>query len=175
MLLRSHALTAQLTIDAKADEPFNERMKKWIFIALVMSGFVLLRQKLRTPPKASPALSALASTNQCEGKKSCLLVYVAPWCPACHSMSPAFKLWKEKAESSDCGVKIIVGKERRDGDNEAMAAQFGTGVLIDSSLALHDALPIEGYPTILLVQNGVVRKKGQDAFTWANQKLLLNP
>ncbi len=147
---------------------------KWIIVLLLGTGFFLYRKNAPLHVQvAGPALKEFSTSDQCAGKKSCLLVYVAPWCPACHSMTPAFKLWKDKSVNSDCGVKIIVGKERTQGDNEVMAQKFGEGVIIDSSLSIHDSLPIEGYPTILLVQNGSVEKKAQDAFNWANQKLLL--
>ncbi len=153
-------------------------MKNLFIFALVAVGIFVYKDKVRSNSISSvksPQFRELVTTTTCQGKASCIVVYVAPWCPACHSMTPAFKLWKDKSVNTDCGVKIIVGKERTQGDNEIMAQKFGEGVVIDTSLGLHDSLPIEGYPTILLVQNGIVTKKAQDAFNWANQKLLLNP
>ncbi len=100
---------------------------KWAIIALVIGGILYYKQgmKTRAAQANTPVFKELIGSQSCAGKKACVLVYVAPWCPACISMSPLFQQLKAKMESDpEYGMKIIVGQERNPGDKERMASRY---------------------------------------------------
>lgn len=113
----------------------------------------------------TPAFKELMTTTSCEGKASCFLVYVTPWCPACEQLSPFLLKIQEKSQSdSEFGIKMIVGQERDSGGNQRIANRYGKTTVIDQDLSLHKILNISYYPTVLLVrQDGVIRERDNKA------------
>ncbi len=144
---------------------------KWILIAVAIGGFLYYKQGSRSSvaQAKNPDFRSLVQSESCAGKKACLLLYVTPWCPACISMSPLFQQLKQKMESDpEYGMKIIVGRERKSGDNEKMAARYGKESLIDGDDKYHSILEIDRYPTLLMVESsGLITRKNEDVIQWA--------
>ena len=154
-------------------------MMKWALIAMAIGGFLYYKagQRSSVAQTKTPEFKELVKTNSCANKSGCVLLYVAPWCSACLSMSPLFQQLKAKMENDpEYGMKIIVGQERNPGDNARMAKTYGEGVLIDSDNKIHKILEIDRYPTLLLVDSsGLITKKHQDVFLWAVPRYQLRP
>lgn len=113
------------------------------------------------------------SVVSCESKPKCLVVYVAPWCSACHSLTPILQSMHSEAQKSDkFGVKIIVGGGRSPAENKTMADLYGEQAVIDEDSTLRDSLQIAYYPTIYgLNANQEIISKDNDALTWADIEL----
>ncbi len=136
-----------------------------------------LRKPDVTSLAKTPEYRELVATTSCAGKKSCVLVYVTPWCPACVSMTPLLQALQSKmATDSEFGIKMIVGMERNPGDNQEVALRYGKETIIDSDGRIHEMLQVTQYPTLLMVvSDGVIAKKNQDVLNWASGKYFARP
>jgi thiol-disulfide isomerase/thioredoxin len=104
-----------------------------------------------------------AGIDYCAGTEHCVLVYVAPWCPACKKMKPQFQTALEKKVRDGYGFKIVVGKGS-DSENEAEAGSYGPGAIVDQNDTIHSLYKVDEYPTFLILdskQNLLMR--GQEA------------
>lgn len=123
----------------------------------------------------TPAFRELVTTTSCEGKASCLLVYVTPWCPACEQLSPYLLKIQEKSQpDSEYGIKMIVGLERDPGANQRIAERYGKTTVIDTDQSVHKILNIKYYPTILLVtKDGIISERDNKALEVAARRYQL--
>ena len=118
-------------------------------------------------------LSSVAKLDSCAGKKTCLFVYVAPWCPACKSMEPVFRLFVNKNANSVHGTKIVVGQGKTSEDNASMAKLYGEAGFVDEGNAYHEKLKVRHYPTIIhLDASGRILARDNDALQWAATNIL---
>ncbi len=145
-------------------------MRKWIIIFIAAGCFFYWKHYRKTTdaPMASlktPAFRDLIKTTSCEGKTACFIVYVTPWCPACEQLSPyLLKIQEQTKRDQQYGIKMIIGQERKSGENERIAARYGGTAVIDQDLSLHHILNIKYYPTILLVsKDGIITERDNDA------------
>lgn len=117
-------------------------------------------------------IAKVSKNDSCAGKTSCLLVYVAPWCPACKSLDPILKMLV-KSSGGESGVKIVVGQGHASGDNEKLAETYGANGVVDADNSYHDKLKVRYYPTIFQFDaKGNVLKKDNDALQWAAMNIL---
>lgn len=109
----------------------------------------------------SPAGSNPGGYDQCEGKERCIMVFVAPWCPACKQSIGTIKgMLARCAGSSEVGVKAIIGSGRSPQSMEDMAAQIGRGVFLDPGGQVMAAAGERSVPHwIVLDQDGMLIKK----------------
>ncbi len=107
-----------------------------IKVALALFGVGLLvwwLMPVRFPDiQLAPASANADGYDQCAGKQRCVMVFVAPWCSACKQSVGIIKGMMARCEdSSEVGIKPIVGSGRSVQTMEAMAARFGRGVFLD--------------------------------------------
>jgi thiol-disulfide isomerase/thioredoxin len=140
-------------------------MRILFFIMLAALGFYYISK-----PKSGPAtpITKAESLGTCQGKKQCAWVYMAPWCPACKQytffLSHAVKI---AATQPEFGLQIVVGGERRPGDNQAMASELGPQTLIDQDNSIARDQGISYYPTFLVLdENGRPIMQDKPAFDW---------
>lgn len=119
-------------------------------------------------------VTSIARNGTCEGKKSCLLVYVAPWCPACKQMEPLLKhITMAASRGGEHGVKIVVGQGRSPGDNEKLAGVFAANGVVDSDGSIHDKLNVKHYPTLMqLDPKGNIIQRDSETLQWAVMNIL---
>jgi thiol-disulfide isomerase/thioredoxin len=115
----------------------------------------------------------VAFNLKCEGKKQCLLVYVAPWCSACHQMTPSFQEFQNLSrQNPDVGIKIIVGAGRSVEENNQMAKNFIESI-VDHDLVIRDQLKVSYYPSIYLANDaGEIQLRDQAAMLKARDLLV---
>ena len=155
-------------------------MRNWIMITLAAGCFLYWKHSRNSvsAPMAtlkSPTAKELYSTTSCEGKASCFLVYVTPWCPACEQLSPYLQKIQEQTKSDpDYGIKMIVSGERNPGDNQRIADRYGQSTVIDQDRSVHKMLDIKYYPTVLLVrQDGTISERDNKALEIAFRRYRL--
>jgi thiol-disulfide isomerase/thioredoxin len=140
-------------------------MKVIFFLLLAAVGFYFISRQQTT--HFTP-ITKTASLGSCVGKKQCAWVYMAPWCPACKQysffLSHAVKV---AATKPDFGLQIVVGGERRTGDNQAMASELGSQTLIDHDNSIARDQGISYFPTFLVLdEKGRTIMKDKPAFDW---------
>ncbi len=100
----------------------------------------------------TPARANATGRDPCAGKACCVLVYLAPWCPACKLSLPVVQgLQRHYAGSPAVGIKPVVGGGRSRENMEQMAADFGDGAFVDPSGSLMRAAGAETVPQWLVV------------------------
>ena len=148
-------------------------MRNWLMIVLAAGCFLYWKHSRR--PESAPMAKGLYSTTSCEGKTSCFLVYVTPWCPACEQLSPyLLKIQEQTKNDPEFGIKMIVSGERKPGDNQRIADRYGKSSVIDLDRSVHKMLNISYYPTILLVrQDGTISERDNKALEIAFRRYQL--
>jgi hypothetical protein len=116
------------------------------------------------------------TAQPCLGRKQCLYVLLAPWCPSCHGVKGFLKKFSEVINNrfsqgdNSFGLKVIIGR-----DDEAailsMAKDIGFMVFLDPERKISDVFP-SGVPGWILVDEaGIRRDHGAglpgDASEWA--------
>lgn len=80
----------------------------------------------------------------CESDK-CLVVYVAPWCPACKSLTPMIEELSNQLKKEGIQASIVIGKDSMDNVLE-YSKHFNQEVLIDSSGRYFNEISAKGVP-----------------------------
>jgi len=93
----------------------------------------------------------------CQSQSKCLIVYMAPWCPAClqfkSQLFPEFlKTIISKKEEKNIGLKIIIGRDSLD-KVQKMGASLGQTYTEDSSGKYYNDLGIKGVPAFLVLRS----------------------
>ncbi|RZA07286.1 MAG: redoxin domain-containing protein [Proteobacteria bacterium] len=156
-------------------------MKKLWFLGALILVLCLCIYRFRAridaaaiPESNAATISAAANTakDTCEGKKSCAVAYLAPWCPHCKKVVPDLQAMITKAEaSSEYGLRVIVGGGEK-AENEKLAALFGKSGVVDASNEIATALGVRGYPSFyVLNEKGQAVMGDQDAYRWAFENL----
>lgn len=98
--------------------------------------------------------TALASVQygvpaNCSGKKYCITVFVAPWCPACQASKGTFKMLHEYLPKNrlDVGFGIVVGAGSRSENNYEKQQLAPIEVSVDESGQIFDNRRIKSFPT----------------------------
>lgn len=132
--------------------------KQAIPIALVLFAFYAHRTHLwgkvfgyGTVPKfdlAPGAIEALRTVKDpCFGMERCVLVYVAPWCPACHqSIDFLNDVASRVKRTGKIGMKVIIGMDTHD-KNAEMSKLFTTQTFLDDDGKFRAALGVSSVPT----------------------------
>jgi thiol-disulfide isomerase/thioredoxin len=155
--------------------------KNWAILLLCVGIFAYWKLKVQRPAPGeianTPAYHELITTESCAGKKSCVLIYVTPWCPACEQMSPFIQKWLAKAKDDpDYGFKVIVGMENARGDNQRLAKRYAPVSVIDHRRKIHDLLGVRYYPTLLMVKtSGEVDARDDKVIEWAMNRYNTGP
>jgi thiol-disulfide isomerase/thioredoxin len=140
-------------------------MKTLILILLVLvAGFYLL------PTEIMPAQDLREYTDRSYGRKtktiggecavdSCVLIYVAPWCPHCQKASPMIISLAQQLKSEGIGVEIVIGRDSNSAI-EAYAKKFPFPVYADASGLYYEKAGISGVPSFVVTnRKGKVLKR----------------
>jgi thiol-disulfide isomerase/thioredoxin len=111
-------------------------------LVIVASWFAL--QKFRHPKLNSVSLYQLRGPlsdykvdqgpqiDKCLAYMNCVLVYVAPWCPACHEFLNQYSQIKGRLESKNVGSLLIVGADENRSKEVAMKEELGALAILDN-------------------------------------------
>jgi thiol-disulfide isomerase/thioredoxin len=146
--------------------------KLLLLVAVLGLGFFWLKHQSEGIRASAYEAAAAKQSDPCDGKKFCATIYVAPWCPACKAELPRFRGYLEKARTQkDYGLKIVVGRGQKPGDNEAMAKQIGAGAVTDDSGETFDQLKVTKFPSFyILDREKSVVLADMEAFQWMHEK-----
>ena len=150
-------------------------MNKLIFLVAAGLGFFIWTKYTESEQRrvAFEYQRSIASKeDNCTGKKFCVVVYVAPWCPACKSMAPQFRQALKKARSiPDYGVKMYVGAGKTE-ENEREAIDLGDGAYPDQDKSMMKKLNVQQFPSFFVLdKEQTVILSGNEAFQWMVEKI----
>ena len=111
-------------------------MHKWFLLALVLvvGYFMVVRPtpmpltRLEYYDQTTPEQQSLKQLSCL--KNRCLMIYVAPWCPACRSSNPAFISAVEQLEARGIATFVVIGLDKPEA-LKAYAANFPFPVYLD--------------------------------------------
>lgn len=102
--------------------------------------------KVDLPPGQHDDL-AVTRTDPCLYKERCVIVYVAPWCPACHGAVDFLNaLTRRVQRSAKVGMKIIIGMDARPKLTE-MSRLFVGPTFLDDAGKFQQSLRVQSVPT----------------------------
>jgi glutaredoxin len=138
----------------------SEQAKKQLFFFLKIFGgltVVAFAAAVALVPTGLPNVAfetaSGASRTLCEGKSSCAVVYVTPWCPYCHqAVNTINSASNAMSRYPDIGLEVVVGKDQP-GQVLAMAGKFGPATLLDEQGVLYASAGIRGVPAVFGVDS----------------------
>jgi|GEM_PF-2777571 len=143
---------------------------KFAGVVFFAVAIFLARHKIIDALSSKKVPSGLATLGTCAGKRMCAIVYVAPWCPACHAIQDDLRmLGSTSANHPDFGVLVIVGGGRTPDENAATVAGYGAVATADDENTYAQALRIRKYPSFLVVSSLKVVHEDRAALQWMDE------
>lgn len=102
--------------------------------------------------------------NNCMGKKYCITVFVAPWCPACKASEATFRMLNDyiRKNRSEIGFGLVMGAGSAEQNLAEKAVLTPLEVTLDDSGEIFKNRGITAYPTWI-----VTDKTGREKFNKA--------
>ena len=100
----------------------------------------------------------------CMGKKYCITVFVAPWCPACKASEATFRMLNDyvRKNRSEIGFGLVMGAGSAEQNLAEQAVLSPLEVTLDNSGEIFKNRSITAYPTWI-----VTDKSGREKFNKA--------
>lgn len=129
---------------------------------IAIAAIVLIVFFLVTRPKGMPEVSLIAfnGANQVEkgsrpvgggcAAEKCLVVYVAPWCPACRQATTMINGLTKSVESAGYNTQVIVGSDHIDA-LKLYAAEFSDTVLLDVNRQFFSEVNVKAVPYFAVI------------------------
>jgi thiol-disulfide isomerase/thioredoxin len=101
--------------------------------------------------------------DPCAGKTSCVVVYVAPWCPNCAAIHPLIQKlasrWNAKDSPEPVGLRVLVGADTPE-HCAAHVLKFGVNGQVDEGERFKKDRGVTAFPTWLVLDSSgnVLRK-----------------
>lgn len=147
-------------------------------VAISICVFLGVKKLRSIPPvdriefaSVSPALSNTQPVENCQSKKTCLIIYVAPWCGACQmfierQLSPVSDMIAKK----EMGMLIVVGADTPEKNSEH-AKKLGALAGTDKNDEFMRKNKIEYFPFFIVTSSGQMTHHGQHAWDWLAQNM----
>ena len=137
-----------------------------VLAALAVAAWAFTHRPQRLSAGTLPRLAAdgattgeSASAERCLGAKSCLVVYVAPWCGPCKQSLPHDRALADLVKERGIETTFVVGMDSLSRCQE-MARAIGREVLVDEGGAWARRMNIRGVPHFLVTgTDGKVLKR----------------
>lgn len=100
---------------------------------------------------SASSVNTMTVGDNCYAEK-CLIVYVAPWCPICHKVSPTIKSLVKQLEAEGVSATVIVGKDRASAVT-AYADTFPFPVLLDANGGFYNSANLKGVPYYAVINS----------------------
>ena len=155
---------AKPTIVAPID-PFSRPKRNFSFAYFIVAaaigfcGYKVVRHARHAPISRKFEREG----DPCYGKEKCIVVYVAPWCPACEASADTIRemsrRWNGSNRDSNRGIKVMVGADSV-AKCRQKAAAFGTFAMVDENGDFARQHSVNSYPSwIVFDRNGVEERR----------------
>jgi thioredoxin-related protein len=144
-----------------------------VFIFAVAFGIYKKAKQNSVKEVSFASIESNVEYTNCLQQKDCFVVYVAPWCPACHQFISYYQQHKDLFKSKGLGFVYVVGAdESRQNEIDMKNSLAPEGVLDTAEHAFLKRHKINSFPTILQVnKTGKVLKQGEDVYAYMNDRL----
>ena len=161
-----------LQIEPQLSDEKVMKFKIFLVLAITFTAFGLSRNAIENqkPSMASrgPASDANSNygwPNSCVGKKFCITVFVAPWCPICKGSQATFKLVQQYISQNreDVGFGLVMSTGESDARRREKNILAPVEVTLDDSEIIMRNRRIAGFPTWIVNDgsgNEVFNKSG---------------
>lgn len=137
-------------------------MQKLIYLILAVVGFFAFnefREKKNLKEQSKIVAASLASgaaglesagiPKNCVGKKYCVTVFVAPWCPACHHSEPTFRSLHTYLPTNrpDVGFGVVIGAASKEENASKQKELSPIETYADDSNSIMKLRQIKSFPT----------------------------
>lgn len=132
-------------------------MWKIVLLALsVLAGLVYVTRPERMPSASLPVYSAgdFQGKGQVGGacaKARCLVIYVAPWCPACKRLNRTMVALRDELEAEGVQVNFVIGMDKEP-KLLAYATVYSKPVMLDDR-RFHKMAKIKAVPYFAVVDH----------------------
>ncbi len=112
--------------------------------------------------------------DKCLSRSQCVLMYVAPWCPACHQFLNDYQMIKTQLDLRNVGTLIIVGGDEIRAKEIDMKEELGAEAILDTPLNdFRTKNHIDMFPYFVVTNaKGEVFVQGNpDGFAYINKKM----
>jgi thiol-disulfide isomerase/thioredoxin len=121
-------------------------------------------------------LNSQAEVNACKMESYCIVVYVAPWCPACSSFVSLYRSQTALFKKKGLGILFVIGAEESKQKKEDLRNALLEVAVIDTEnddfLKIHK---VRKFPQFWVVdKNGIVLKEDHAAIKFVNKVLNQN-
>ncbi|MCJ8313373.1 MAG: TlpA family protein disulfide reductase [Saccharospirillaceae bacterium] len=129
-------------------------MKLLALLALVVVLFIVTRpntlpiSNLNVHDMNTDSIDS-ANIGECLSDK-CLIIYVAPWCPICHKITPTIIALVNEMKAEGIQVDVVVGKDKPNAVLE-YAEHFPFPVALDANGRYFYAADIEAVPYFVAI------------------------
>ena len=148
-----------------------------VTVVVVCSYFGIKKLRSIPPVKSleyasvTPALSSTQPVENCQNKKTCLIIYVAPWCGSCHMfIQNHLADVTTKLQQKEMGPLIVVGADTPE-KNDEQAKKLGAIAATDPDGEFMKKNKIEYFPFFIVTNSGHVTHHGPNALDWLNQNM----
>jgi thiol-disulfide isomerase/thioredoxin len=170
---------------------YNLIMRNWrsfFLVAVVMGVAVAGFDRIQTYKQSKMIKAAMSSgeavknslgiLQNCNAKKYCITVYVAPWCPACKASQATFQALHKYLPSHrpEVGFGVIIGAGKAIENEEEQKVLSPIESFADNNGAILKSRKIDVFPTwIINDQNGkeIFRQAGGFQISDENQVVML--
>jgi thiol-disulfide isomerase/thioredoxin len=97
-----------------------------------------------TSVKLAALTPAAEAGDPCAKARRCVVVYLAPWCPACRQAKPHVKALRARLPAG-AAMKVVIGQAERSRSQE-MAGEVGGAVFFDPDGDYYKAIKGTGIP-----------------------------
>ena len=110
--------------------------------------------------------------NPCDIKPTCVVVYLAPWCPASRAMIEQIPSFREFSKGSDRpGILVIVGAGKKE-DSAQMALRVGGPIFIDPDRQFEKTTKVSHYPYFIVIDpKKRIAARGHDVYYWLRNEM----
>ncbi len=120
-----------------------------LIVFLIFSKTQLIPSEILEVHNQDPYSQMDGSVGGACADKSCLTIYVAPWCPACKKLKPTIISLTNELQLEGINVKVIVGKDELKTTKE-YADKYPFPVLLDPDGKFFNKTSQRGVPFFLV-------------------------
>lgn len=146
-----------------------------IVVALGFAGYKLATRNssgaVPTVDFASVDPANPEPAKACRAQKTCVIAYVAPWCPACHQFLSHLPEIRKRFAARDTGLLLVVGAEADMQKKVDFVKQLGAEAVLDApGDTFRKAHKVEYFPTFIVTDSdGSVIASGQKGRSKVNE------
>ena len=121
----------------------------YVFVLPALAFGIIFLADLRPKGTLDTTLTGVAAFDACED--TCLIVYLAPWCPACKEIRPTAVELAEELAGENVDVAFVIGSDSSE-NCEAYAEGLPGEIHLDPDSSFTKKVNVRSFPTFIVRQ-----------------------